>query len=105
MIKIAAVCGMGLGSGLIVRMGVERVLKRAGFADKEYQVEVTDISTAKAVWPDIFITSTEFGKRLQDQAVPVVEVKNLLNEKEIEQKLIPVFREVFEKKLAAKSKK
>lgn len=97
-IKIAAVCGMGLGSGLIVRMGVERALKKAGFDEKLFSVETTDISTAKAVWPDIFVTSTEFGKQLEDQKVPVVVVKNLFDEKEIGASLTPVFAKVLEEK-------
>ena len=97
-IKIAAVCGMGLGSGLIVRMGVERALKKAGFEEKSFSVETTDISTAKAVWPDIFVTSTEFGKQLADQKVPVVVVKNLFDEKEIGAALVPVFAKVLEEK-------
>jgi PTS system ascorbate-specific IIB component len=97
-IKIAAVCGMGLGSGLLVRMGIERVLKRAGYNEKDFNVEVADISTAKAVWPDIFVTSTEFATRLRELNTPVVEVFNLFDEKEISEKLLPVYREVVEKK-------
>ncbi len=49
-IKIAAVCGMGLGSGLLVRMGVERALKKAGYKENLFSVETTDISTAKGSW-------------------------------------------------------
>ena len=30
MVRIVTVCGMGLGSGLMARMTVERVLKRNG---------------------------------------------------------------------------
>ncbi|NMC79114.1 MAG: PTS sugar transporter subunit IIB [Chloroflexi bacterium] len=98
MIKIAAVCGMGLGSGLLVKMGIERVLKREGFNENVFNVEVADISTAKAVWPDIFVTSTEFATRLRELDTPVVEVFNLFDEKEIAAKLMPVFREIVEKK-------
>jgi len=97
-IKIAAVCGMGLGSGLLVRMGVERALKKAGYEEKYFSVETTDISTAKAVWPDIFVTSSEFAKQLQDQKVPVVVVKNLFDEKEIGTALIPVFQKILEER-------
>ena len=97
-IKIAAVCGMGLGSGLLVRMGVERALKKLGYEEKLFNVETTDISTAKAVWPDIFVTSSEFGKQLEDQKVPVVIVKNLFDEKEISAALAPVFAKVLEEK-------
>jgi ascorbate PTS system EIIB component len=100
-IKIAAICGMGLGSGLLVKMGVERVLKRSGVDEREFSVEVGDISTAKSLWPDLFVTSTEFGPRLREaQGAPVVEVHNLFDEKEIESVLVPVYRE-----LQAKQKK
>ena len=75
MIKIAAICGMGLGSGLLVKMGVERVLKRSGVDEREFLVEVGDISTAKSMGPDLLFTSTEFGPRLREsQSAPVVEV-------------------------------
>jgi len=94
-IKIAAICGMGLGSGLLVKMGVERVLKRSGFDEREFSVEVGDISTAKSLWPDLFVTSTEFGPRLRDsQSAPVVEVHNLFDEKEIESVLVPVYMDL-----------
>jgi galactitol-specific phosphotransferase system IIB component len=86
---------MGLGSGLLVKMGVERVLKRSGVDEREFSVEVGDISTAKSLWPDLFVTSTEFGPRLRDsQSAPVVEVHNLFDEKEIESVLVPVYREL-----------
>jgi ascorbate PTS system EIIB component len=97
-IKIAAICGMGLGSGLLVKMGVERVLKRNGIDDRDYSVEVGDISTAKSLWPDIFVTSTEFGARLKEQDIPVIEVHNLFDEKEIEAAFVPAFKELLEKK-------
>ncbi|NMB56231.1 MAG: PTS sugar transporter subunit IIB [Leptolinea sp.] len=95
MIRIAAVCGMGLGSGLLVKMGVERVLKRNGFDEREFIVEVGDISTAKSISPDLFVTSTEFGPRLRDaQDIPVIEVHNLFDEKEIETVLIPAYEKI-----------
>jgi ascorbate PTS system EIIB component len=98
-IKIAAICGMGLGSGLLVKMGVERVLKRNGVDEREFSVEVGDISTAKSLWPDLFVTSTEFGPRLKEsQDIPVIEVHNLFDEKEIEAALVPVYKELQAKK-------
>lgn len=99
MIKIAAICGMGLGSGLLVKMGVERVLKRNGIDEREFSVEVGDISTAKSIWPDLFVTSTEFGPRLREsQDIPVIEVHNLFDEKEIEAALVPAYKELQAKK-------
>lgn len=93
MIRITAVCGMGLGSGLLVKMGVERVLKRNGFSEREFAVEVADISTARAVPTDIYVTTAEFSKQLGQVKAKIVEVHNLFNEKEIEAKLVEPYKE------------
>jgi len=95
-IRIAAICGMGLGSGLLVKMGVERVLKRNGFDEREFTVEVGDISTARSIKPDLFVTSTEFGPRLKELPdSTVIEVHNLFDEKEIEAVLVPVYKGIL----------
>ena len=98
MIKISAVCGMGLGSGLLVKMGIERVLERHGFGRKDFRVEVADISTARATTPDIFVTTAEFAKSLREVDAEVVTVKNLFNEGEIEEALLDVFKRIYESK-------
>ena len=76
--------------------------KKLGYEEKLFSVETTDISTAKAVWPDIFVTSSEFAKQLMDQKVPVVVVKNLFDEKEISAALAPVFQKCWKKKIINK---
>lgn len=94
MIKILCVCGMGLGSGLLVKMGVERVLKRNGFSEREFSVDVGDISTARQVGIDMYVTTAEFARQLGDMKATVVEVFNLFNEKEIEEKLLEPYKAV-----------
>lgn len=94
MIRILCVCGMGLGSGLLVKMGVERVLKRGGFSEREFSVDVADISTARQAGTDIYVTTAEFAKQIGDVNAKVVEVFNLFSEKEIEEKLIGPYKEV-----------
>ena len=96
MIKIIAVCGMGLGSGLLARMSVERVLKRQGVGDMDMDVEVADIGTAKRAGVDIYVTTTEFAPNMRAWAPRLVVVKNLFDEKEMERELLPVFKEVME---------
>jgi len=93
LIRITAVCGMGLGSGLLVKMGVERVLKRNGFSEREFGVEVADISTARAIPTDIYVTTAEFSKQLGQVKAKIVEVHNLFNEKEIEAKFLEPYKE------------
>ena len=98
MIKISAVCGMGLGSGLLVKMGIERVLERNGYTRKDFRVEVADISTARATTPDIFVTTSEFAKQLREVNAEVITVKNLFDEKEIEAAIMDVFKKIEQSK-------
>ncbi len=98
MINITAVCGMGLGSGLLVKMGIERVLERNGFSRKNFRVEVADISTARSMSPDIFVTTSEFAKSLRDVPAEVITVKNLFNESEIEEALLDTFKNIYNAK-------
>ncbi len=92
MVSIVCVCGMGLGSGLLIRMGAERVLKRNGLTERDFRIEVADISTARASAPQIFVTSAEFAALLRDGPAQVVEVRNFFDENELEPKLLAAFR-------------
>ncbi|MBC7231962.1 MAG: PTS ascorbate transporter subunit IIC [Chloroflexi bacterium] len=94
MIKIITVCGMGLGSGLLLRMSAERVLKRHGIQESDIDIEVADIGTAQRQDVDIFITTPEFAPRCRKWAKRLVVIKNVLDDKEMERALMPVFNEV-----------
>jgi ascorbate PTS system EIIB component len=95
LIKIGCVCGMGLGSGLLVKMGVDNVLKAAGYKEGTWQCEVLDVSTARQPGIQIYVTTSEFSRNLKDLGAEVVEVMNLFNEKEISTKLVPVYKKVL----------
>ena len=62
--RILTVCGMGLGTGLLLRMNTEAALARIGVDDA--QVEVADIATAKGMGAgyDIVLTSSELAEQL-----------------------------------------
>ena len=94
MIKIGCVCGLGMGSGLLVKMAVDNVLKRNGFEDGTWLSEVLDVNTASKQVIDIYLTTREFATKLRDTPAKVVTVINLFNEKEIEEALVPVYKEV-----------
>jgi len=98
LVKICAVCGMGLGSGLLVKMGIDRVLERKGYGRKDFRVEIADISTARAMTPDIFVTTSEFAKSLREVAAEIITVKNLFDENEIEEALLETFIRVHKSK-------
>lgn len=97
MVRIVTVCGMGLGSGLMARMTVERILKRNGVLDSQYSVEVSDLNSAKQADVDIYVTNHEFAQSIEGWTNCLVVVKNIFDEKEVEQSLMPVFKEVASK--------
>lgn len=82
--KILAVCGMGFGSSMVLRMTIESVLRELGVSAS---VSTADIGTAKGEYADIIVTSAEFSKLLQDKGVPIVEIKNYVDKQEMKQKL------------------
>ena len=95
MIKIMTICGMGLGTGLLARMSVERVLKRNGIRDNQFDIEVSDVGSVKRQGVDIYVTTSEFAPNVREWAKNLVLVKNLFDEKEMEQVLMPVFMKLY----------
>lgn len=84
--KILAVCGMGLGSALILRMQAEKALKQLGL---DAELEVADIGTARAVAPsaDLILTSDELAEQLGTVKPRVVTISNFIDLQEMVTKL------------------
>lgn len=89
--RILTVCGMGLGSGLLLRMQVEKALKQLGVpAD----VEVSDMGSARAMASrvDLIVTSAELAQQLGNVRPPVVTIVNFVSLNEMVTKLGAVLR-------------
>ena len=84
--KILAVCGMGLGSGLILRMQAEKALKELGI---QADVEVADIGTARALasTADLILTSEELAQQLGTVKPRIVTIQNFIDLREMVTKL------------------
>lgn len=82
--KILTVCGLGMGSSLILKMNVESVLKQHGI---QASVEHMDVSSAASASADVVITNAELVDNLQHMPCPVVIVNNYIDSKEIAQAL------------------
>ncbi len=84
--KILAVCGMGLGSGLLLRMQAEKALRQLGV---QADVEVADIGTARALaaTADLIITSEELAQQLGAVKPRVVTISNFIDLAEMVAKL------------------
>lgn len=77
-IKILAVCHMGVGTSILIKMQVEKALKILGIiAD----VEVSDVLSAKfsAQNADIVVTSNELVHYLGEISTPIVGVSNFMD--------------------------
>jgi PTS system ascorbate-specific IIB component len=85
--RILTVCGMGLGTGLLLRMNTEAALATIGVADA--QVEVADIATAKGMGAgyDIVLTSSELAEQLGSVSGQLITIHNFIDMAEIESKL------------------
>jgi len=86
-VKILAVCGMGLGSGLLLRMQAEKALRQLGIVDAD--LEVADIGSARAMaqTADLIITSNELAEQLGKVKPRVVTISNFVDLKEMVENL------------------
>ncbi|GAA1752063.1 MULTISPECIES: PTS sugar transporter subunit IIB [Streptomonospora] len=84
--KILAVCGMGIGTSILLKSNAEKAAKDLGL---DADVEVADIGTARgaASTADVVLTSGELAAELGDMGVPVVVVDNFVDGDEVRNKL------------------
>lgn len=84
--KILAVCGMGLGSGLLLRMQAEKALREIGV---QADVEVSDMGSARALasTADLILTSEELAQQLGGVKPPIVTISNFIDLREMVEKL------------------
>lgn len=78
--KILAVCGLGQGTSLILKMNIEQVLHEQGV---QADVEHVDVSAASSMTADLIVTSRELAQSLQNEAALVVTVQNFFDVEEI----------------------
>ena len=79
--KILAVCGFGVGSSMVLKMTIEKVLKMEGV---EAEVENTDISTAQGMTCDVIFTSFELAENLKTNiSIPVMPIKRYMDVEEV----------------------
>jgi len=85
-VKILAVCGMGLGTGLLLRMQAEKALREIGV---EADLEVADIGTARALASsaDLILTSEELAAQLGQVKPKIVTISNFIDLREMVTKL------------------
>ncbi|MDJ0376417.1 MULTISPECIES: PTS sugar transporter subunit IIB [unclassified Cryobacterium] len=84
--KIIAVCGMGIGTSVLLKMNTEKVLRTLGI---DADVEAADIGVARGMARDaeIVLTSEELAEEIGDVEAQVIVIDNFFDLEEITQKL------------------
>jgi len=83
-LKVIGVCGMGLGTSLLLLSEVESIARKYGV---EIEGEVVDLGSVRGKTCDVIISSSEIAKELKDLKIPIIEIKNMLDKREIEAKV------------------
>lgn len=89
-LQVLTVCGVGMGSSLMLRMTAEDVLKRMGVRAK---VEATDVSSARSMNPDVIIGQGMHTDDFEGRAPVVVAISNFMDKDALEQQLVAAFEE------------
>lgn len=83
MLKVLCVCGLGMGSSLILKMSVEKAMRELGVA---CEVEHWAAGTLMGIPADIVVASKDFENEL-DGRNNVVYVTNVVKSDEVKAKL------------------
>jgi ascorbate PTS system EIIB component len=76
-LDVLTVCGVGMGSSLMLKMTAEDALRTLGV---EARVECTDVSTARGMRPDVVIGQEMHTSELADLAPVVIAISDFLDE-------------------------
>ncbi len=84
--NIVCVCGMGIGTSVLLKMNVENAASSLGV---DADVQASDIGSARgsAQSADLIMTSNELAEEIGDISVPIVIVNNFMDVNEIKEKL------------------
>ena len=86
MLKIIAACGSGMGSSQIIKMKLDKVLKKLGLQAEVYHTNVGD-AKSQANNYDIVICSESLVGNFAGTKAKIIGLKNLLSEAEMTEKL------------------
>lgn len=84
--RIVAVCGMGIGTSVLLKMNAEKVLNQLGI---EAVVEAADMSTARALGfnANIVLTTPELIDSLQGLPAEIIPIDHFFDLEELTRKL------------------
>jgi ascorbate PTS system EIIB component len=87
--QIATVCGMGMGSSLILKMNIDDILNKKGI---EAEVEACDLGSVTGRAVDLVVTTKELESQFEGKGFNVVYVNNVIDKKVIEEKVLQAIK-------------
>ena len=83
--KLLAVCGMGIGTSVLLKMNAEKVLRTLGI---EATVDATDLATAQERRDaQVILTTPDLVDKLQGLPAEVIAIEHFFDLEEITEKL------------------
>lgn len=87
--NIITVCGMGLGSSLILKMNIDDILSKKGI---DADVEACDLGSVMGRKADIIVSTKELASQLEGKGFNLVYVNNVIDKKTIEEKVMEAIK-------------
>ncbi|MDV3426748.1 MAG: PTS sugar transporter subunit IIB [Bacillota bacterium] len=87
--NIVTVCGMGMGSSLILKMNIDDILRKNGI---DAEVEACDLGSVTGRAVDILVTTNELKSQLEEKGFNIVYVNNVIDKKAIEEKILAAIK-------------
>ncbi|MFO7944347.1 MAG: PTS sugar transporter subunit IIB [Anaerolineales bacterium] len=84
------ICGVGMGSSLILRMTSEKAFKELGVNAK---VVATDVGSARSMQPDIIIGQAMHTEEFEGVAPVIVSITNFTDHQALKEKLTEPLRQ------------
>ena len=89
-IKIMTVCGFGLGSSMILKITLDRMLQETNISAETF---CADELTAASEDFDIVFTSKEMAHLFEGEERPVIVIENFLSKQEVREKGLEIIKQ------------
>jgi|CZCB01.1.fsa_nt_gi PTS system ascorbate-specific IIB component len=95
--NVLTVCGLGIGSSVILKVTVGKILDELGVTD--YTLNVADVGTAKSTPFDMVVTSVELADVIKKGTSPdkhfrILPINNFVDRNEIKTKIENCLKEM-----------
>lgn len=84
MIQISTVCGMGLGTSMMLASQIRELVKDR---PEDFKVQPVDLGSFKSQPSDIVVTTTAMANKVEGTRAIVVSIDNLVNKSEVSTKV------------------